>query len=72
MSEYVNGFRINVNDIARIEFLDDKAQGKFPEEIVEIAMQFQTFKMLCEGMGKVIAEHEIKLAQAEEDRKKAN
>ena len=72
MSEYVNGFRININDIARIEFLDDKTQGKFPEEASEICMQYHTFKMLHEGMGKVIEQHEIKLKQAEEDKKKVN
>jgi hypothetical protein len=72
MSEYCNGFNININDIVRIKFLDDKAQGAFPEEISDIAMQYQTFKMLHEGIGKVIETHEAKLRQIEEDRKKAN
>jgi hypothetical protein len=72
MSEYVNGFNININDIARIKFLDDKVQGQFPEEVSEIAMQYLTFKMLYEGMGKVIEAHEAKLRQEAEDKKKAN
>jgi hypothetical protein len=72
MSEYVNGYNINIVDIVRIKFLDDKAQGVSPELIAEIAMQYLTFKMLHEGMGKVIEAHEAKLRQESEAIAKAN
>ncbi len=65
MSEYTNGFQINVNpDVARIKFLDISNLQVNPKEITEIIMNYDTFKLLHAQMGDVIEKYNEKLANA--------
>lgn len=61
MSEYVNGVRINIGDTVRIEFVDTTQNGQ--TLIHSIVMNFDTFKLLRDGIIDTIEQHEAKLVK---------
>lgn len=62
MSEYANGFQINIAEVARIKFLDQFQLQLNPIEIITIVMHYDTFKTLHQQLGDVIEQHDAKLA----------
>lgn len=61
MSEYVNGIRINLTDVVRIEFIDINQNGM--TLIHSIAMNYDTFKNLRDAVTSVIERHKEKLSK---------
>jgi hypothetical protein len=61
MSEYVNGIKINITDVVRIEFVDTTQNGQ--TLIHSIAMNLDTFKNLKDVAITILEEHEAKLAK---------
>lgn len=59
MSEYVNGVKISISDMVRVEFVDTTQNGQIL--IHSIAMNLDTFKNLINAGSNVIEEHEGKL-----------
>lgn len=62
MSEYVNGFQINISEIARIKFLEQSQLQVNTNECIEVAMTYEALKMLHNNLGDVIEQHDAKLA----------
>jgi hypothetical protein len=67
MNIYANGFKLHVNENARIIFVDgiDPAEMKVVGTVV---MAYEAFKALHESMGNIIEQHNAKL----ENVKKSN
>lgn len=59
MSEYVNGIKISITDMVRIEFVDN-TQNEI-KLIHTIAMNFDTFKNLRDAAINIIEQHEANL-----------
>lgn len=62
MSEYVNGFQINVSDIARIRFMEQSQFDGTTKPVTEVVMQYESLKALHENLGSIIEQHDDKLA----------
>jgi hypothetical protein len=67
MNIYANGFKLHINENARIIFLDgiDSSEMKI---VGTITMAYGVFKALHENMGNIIEQHNAKL----ENVKKSN
>lgn len=60
MSEYVNGVKISISDMVRVEFVDTTQNEQ--TLIHSIAMNLDTFKNLVNVSSNIIEEYEAKLA----------
>lgn len=72
MSIYFNQVGINVADIVRIEFQDNKPNNTGIENVASLTCQYDTVKLLHKALGQVIDDHDAKLAKIVDDRAKAN
>lgn len=61
MTEYVNGFQVHVNEIARIKCYDASQLQVNPKEVVEIAMTWENLKELHTRLGEIIEMHTARL-----------
>lgn len=61
MSKYVNSINISVNEIVHLDLSCMLNNQLVSSE--KLAMTYETFKMLYNGIRNVIAEHDAKLAQ---------
>ena len=61
MNIYANGFKLNINENARIIFLDgiDTSEMKVVGTVI---LCYEAFKALHENMGNIIEQHDAKLA----------
>lgn len=67
---YVNGFKLSVQEVAILEFTINTQQEN--KTIVSVVMMYEALKQIHERMGAVIQEHDDKLAKIANDRAKAN
>lgn len=70
MSQYSNGFAINISDVARLIFKEGVNDSI--NDVASISMSYEVFKKLHEVMGKTIAEHDERLAKMIKDQQELN
>lgn len=61
MSEYVNGFQLNIEEVAKIKFTDKTNSEVNAKLVSEITMTFDCLKMLSHHLSSIIEQHSEKL-----------
>lgn len=70
MSEYINGFSLNIAEISRLQFHDNVNGSNKP--ITEVVMHYEALKGLHQFIGNTINEHEEKMAKQAQTNKGMN
>lgn len=68
MSQYANGFNINLNEVALLDFRENTQDGNI--SVAKIAMLYPFLKDMHRVLGEAIEQHDKKLGELQ--RTKAN
>lgn len=68
MSVYVNGFNMQLNEVAMIDFTENSQTGM--DRVIKIVCTYETLKLMHKTMGEAIEQHDKKLNELQ--RTKAN
>lgn len=68
MSQYSNGFNINLNEIALLDFRENTQDGNI--SVAKVAMLYPFLKEVHKALGDAIEQHDKKLGELQ--RTKAN
>lgn len=70
MSEYTNGFNVNINEVVRLTFVDQSPTGQ--KIVHELCMPYDLLKGMYDTLGRAITDHDAKIAEASQQRLKVN
>jgi hypothetical protein len=70
MSVYANGFSIQLNEIAFLEFIENSQTFNGP--VARIAVQYDILKQIHATIGEAIEQHDKKLHQLQRDKANMN
>ena len=65
-SPYVNGLRININEIVKLEFIDNNI------DVASVATTYEVLKQIHIAIGQCIKNHDSHLARQVEAKSKTN
>lgn len=68
MSQYANGFNINLNEVAILDFRENTQDGN--TSVAKVAMLYSLLKDMHKVLGEAIEQHDKKLGELQ--RTKAN
>lgn len=70
MSLYVNGFNMQLNEVAMIDFNENSQTGM--EKVIKIVCTYDTLKLFHKIMGDVIEQHDKKLHELQRSKENMN
>lgn len=70
MSLYANGLKIQMNEIALLQFVENSQMGETP--LVSLAISYDILKQMHGAIGQCLEQYEAKLHQLQRDKAKAN
>jgi len=65
-SPYANGLKININEIVKLEFIDNNV------DVASVATTYEALKQIYMAIGQCIENHDSHLARQTEAKNKAN
>lgn len=68
MSQYANGFNININEVALLDFKEINQDGN--NSVAKVVMLYPLLKNIHKLLGEAIEQHDMKLGELQ--RTKAN
>jgi len=67
---YVNGFNLQLNEVAMIDFNENSQTGT--QQVVKVAVMYDALKMMYKSLGEAIEQHDKKLHELQRNKENMN
>lgn len=70
MSLYVNGFNLQLNEVAMIDFTENSQTGM--EKVIKVVCTYEVLKLMYQTIGNAIEQHDKKLHELQRSKENMN